>query len=82
MTTLGLSSTSDVITFDQNWRHLCSTSEGEEDLSSNAQIRVIGRMEPEICPNMLKKWSENLEPKFAATTPGVARLDDAFLEVF
>ena len=25
MTTLGLSSTSDVITFDQNWHHLCST---------------------------------------------------------
>ena len=87
MTTLGLSSASDVITFDQNWHHLCSTSEGEEDLSSNAQIRVIGRMEPEICTKMLKKCSENLRPKFAATTPGcsmvkVARLDDAFLEVF
>ena len=36
---------------------------------------------------MLKKWSEKLRPKFAATTPGcsmvkIARLDDAFLEVF
>ena len=90
MTTLGLSSTSDVITFDQNWHHLCSTSEGEEDPSSNAQIRMIRRMEPEIqnvCTKMLKKWSENLRPKFAATTPGcsmvkVARLDDAFLDVF
>ena len=87
MTTLGLSSTSDVITFDQNWHHLCSTSEREEDLSSNAQIRVIGRMEPEICIKMLKKWSENFRPKFPATTPGcsmvkVSRLDDAFLEVF
>ena len=87
MTTLSLSSTSDVITFDQNWHHLCSTSEGEEDLSSYAQIRVIGRMEPEICTKMLKKWSENRRPKFAATTPGcsmvkVARLHDAFLEVF
>ena len=87
MTTLGLSSTSDVITFHQNWHQLCSTSEGEEDLSSKAQIRVIGQMEPEICTNMLKEWSENLRPKFAATTPGcsmvkVARLDDAFLEVF
>ena len=85
--TLGLSSTSDVITFDQNWYHLCSTSEGEEDLSSDAKIRVIGRMEPEICTKMLEEWSENLRPKFAATTPGcsmvkVARLDDAFLEVF
>ena len=87
MRTLGLSSTSDVITFDLNWHHLCSTSEGEEDLSSNAQIRVIGRMEPEICTKMLKKWSENLGPKFAATTPScsmvkVARLDDAFPRSF
>ena len=35
---------------------------------------------------ILKKWSEKLRPKFAATTPGcsmakVARLDDAFLDV-
>ena len=55
MTTLGLSSTSDVITFDQNGHHLCSTSEGEEDLSSNAQIRVIGRTEPEICTKNVQK---------------------------
>ena len=87
VTTLGLSSTSDVITFDQNWHHLCSTSAAGEDLSGGAQIRVIGRMEPEICTKMLKKWSEKLRPKFAATTPGcsmikVSRLDDAFLEVF
>ena len=86
-TSLRLSSTSDVITFDQNWYHLCSTSAAGEDLSSDAQIRVIGRMEPEIFTKMLKKWSEKLRPKFSATTPGcstvkVARLDDAFLEVF
>ena len=84
---LGLSSTSDVITFDQNWHHLWSTSAGGKDLSSDAQIRVIGGMEPEICTKMLKTWSEKLRPKFAATTPGcsmvkVAHLDDAFLEVF
>jgi len=29
VTSLGLSSTSDVITFDQNWHHLYSTSAGE-----------------------------------------------------
>ena len=40
------SSTSDVITFDQNWHHLYSTSAGGKDLSNDAQIRVIGRMEP------------------------------------
>ena len=36
---------------------------------------------------MLKKLSKKLRPKFPATTPGssmvkIARLDDAFLEVF
>ena len=84
---LGLSSTSDVITFDQNWHHLCSTSARGEDLSSDAQTRVIGQMEIEICTKMPKKWSKKLRPKFAATTPGcsvvkVARLDDTFLEDF
>jgi len=84
---LGLSSTSDVIPFDQNWHHLYSSSAGGKHLSNDGQIRVIGRMEPEICTNMLKKLSEKLRAKFPATTPGcsiikIARLDDAFLEVF
>ena len=84
---LGLSSTPDINTFDQNWHHLCSTSAGGKDLSSDAQISVIDRMEPEICTKMLKKLSEKLRPKFPATTPGcsmvkIARLNDAFLEVF
>ena len=46
VTNFGLSSTSDVITFDQNWHHPYSTSAGGKDLSNDAQIRVIGRMEP------------------------------------
>ena len=46
VTNLGLSSTSDVITFDQNWQHLYSTSAGGKDLFNDAQIRVIGPMEP------------------------------------
>ena len=50
-------------------------------------MRVIGPREPEICTKMLKKLSEKLRLKFPATTPGcfvvkIARLDDAFLEVF
>jgi len=36
MTSLGLSSTSNVITFDQNWHHLYSTFAGEKDLSDDA----------------------------------------------
>ena len=40
MTNLDLSSSSDVITFDQNWHHLYSTSAGGKDLSNDAQIRV------------------------------------------
>ena len=46
VTNLGLSSTSDIITFDQNWHHLYSTSAGAKYVSIDAQIRVIGRMEP------------------------------------
>ena len=84
---LGLSSTSDVIPLDQNWPHLYSTCAGEKHLSSDAQIRVTGRMEPEICTKMLKKMSEKLGAKFPATTPGcsmvkIVHLDDTFLEVF
>ena len=84
---LGLSSTSDIIAFDQNWHHLCSTSAGGKDLSNDAQIRVIGLMEPEIRTKMLKKLSEKLRAKFPATTHGYsvvkfAHLVEAFLEVF
>ena len=87
MTSLALSSTSDVITFDQNWHHLYLTSAGGKGLSNDAQVRVIGLVEPEICPKMLKKVSEKLRAKFPATTPScfmvkIARLDDAFLKVF
>ena len=73
------------------WRHhfwpKYSTSAGGKDLSNDAQIRVIGLMEPEICTNILKKLSEKLTAKFRATTPGcsmvkIARLVDALLEVF
>ena len=87
MTKLGLSSTSDIITLDQNWHHLYSNSAAGKDLSNDAQIRVIGQMEPWICTKMLEKLSEKLRAKFPATTPGcsmlkIARLNDAFSEVF
>ena len=59
----------------------------EKRFSNDAQIRVIGLTEPEICTKMLKNLSEKLRAKCRATTPGysmvnIARLDDAFLEVF
>jgi len=84
---LGLSSTSDVIPFDQNWHHLYSTCAGGKHLSNDAQIRVNDRMEPDLCTKMLKKLSEKLRAKFPATRPGcsivkIACLDDAVLEVF
>ena len=87
MTNLGLSSSSDVITFDQNWHHLYSTSAGGKDLSNDAQIRVIGQVEPQICTKMLKKLIEKRGAKFPATTRGrsmlkITHLDDAFSEVF
>jgi len=88
VTSLGLCSTSDIIiTFDQNWHHLYSSSAGGKDLSNDTQIRVIGSMEPEICTKMLRNLSEKLRAKFPATTHGcsmakIACLDDAFLEFF
>ena len=87
MMSLGLCSTSDIITSDQKGHHLCSTSAGGQDLSNDTQIRVIGSMEPEICTKMLKKLSEKLRAKFPATRRGfsmvkIARLDDAFSEYF
>jgi len=36
---LGLSFTSDVIPFDQNWHHLYSTSAGGKHVSNDAQIK-------------------------------------------
>ena len=82
MTSFGLSSTSDVITFDQNWHHLYSTSAGGKDLSND---RPNG--EPEICTKMLKKMSEKLRAKFPAISPGcsmvkIGHLVGAFLEIF
>jgi len=82
MTSLGLSSTSDVITFDQNWHHLYSSSAGENDLSNDAYFTVIGLLEPQICTKMLKKLSEKLRAKFPATTPScsmvkIDHLDDS-----
>ena len=87
MMSLGLSSTSDTITFDQNWHHLYSTAAGGKDLSNDAQIRVISLMEPGICTKMPKNLSEKLRAKFPATTPDcstvkIAHLDNTFLEVF
>ena len=51
------------------------------------RLIVLGLMAPEICTKMLKTSSEKLRAKFPATTRGysmvkIARLDDAFLEVF
>jgi len=84
---LGLSSTSDVIHFGQNWHHLYSTCAGGKHLSNDAQIRVTGPTKPEIRTKMLKKIIEKLGAKFPATTAGcsivkIARLDDAFLNIF
>ena len=75
-----------MITFDQNWHDLYSTCVGEKDLSNDAQITVIGLMEPEVCTKMLKTMSEKLSAKFPATTPDcpmvkIGHLDDTFLEV-
>ena len=82
VTSLGLSSTSDVITFDQNWHHLYSTSAGGKDLSNDAQIRVISLMKPEICTKMLKKLSVKLRAKFPANTSACSMVKIACLRSF
>ena len=69
-TSLGFSSTSDVVSFDQNWHHLYSIAAGGKDPSNNTQIRVIGLMAPVICTKMFKTLSEKLRAKFPATTHG------------
>jgi len=60
VTSLGLSSSSDVIIFDQNWHRLCPTSAGGKDLSNDAYFTMIGLLEPETCTKMLKKMSKKL----------------------
>jgi len=47
---LGLSSAPGIITFDQNWHHLHSTSAGEKDLSNDTS---------QIIAKSLQKRSQN-----------------------
>jgi len=77
---IDLSSTSDIITFDQNWHHLYSCSAGGKDLSNDTQIRVIGSIELEIYTKMLRNLSEKFRAKFPSTTLVVRTscVDDAF----
>ena len=79
VTSLDLSSTSDITTFDQNQHHLYSTSARGNDLSNDAHARVINVTEPEICTKMLKKLSEKPRAKFPATTSGYSMVKIAVL---
>ena len=86
MKSVGYCPTSDVITFDQNWHHVYSSSAGGKYISNGTQIRVIGSMEHEICTKMLRNLSEKLVVEFPATTLSypmvkIAHLDDAFSDV-
>ena len=57
-----LSSTSDIITFDQNYNHLIySSSASGKDLFNDAQIRVIGSIELDICTKCLENKVKNSE---------------------
>lgn len=56
-----LCSTSDVITYDQNWHHLYSSFARGKVVCNDTQITVIGSIESDIrhiCTKMLKIWSE------------------------
>ena len=71
----------------QNWHHLYSSSVGGKDLSNDTQIRVIGSLEAEICPKILRNLSEKLGAKFSAFTLShskvkIVHLNDVSLEIF
>ena len=79
-------STSDIITFDQNWHHLYSRSAAGKDLSNDTQIGVSGSVKPEICTKMSRNLSEKLAAKFPASTLSysmvkIARLNGAFSDI-
>ena len=84
---LALCSTSDFLTFGQNWHNLHSSSEAGKDLSTDIQIRGMGSVEPKICRKMLRNLSKKLAAKFPATTLSysvvkIACFNDALLEIF
>jgi len=87
MTSIGFCSTSDIITFDQNWHHLYSSSAEGNNHFNDIQIRMISSMEPEICMKMLRNLSKKPRAKFPVTTLSysmikIALLDDDFSEIF
>ena len=61
MTSDGLGSTSDVITFHQNWHHLNSSFSGEKCIFTDAQIRVTGSIEREMCSSEKKNKPKNIK---------------------
>ena len=78
MTSIGLSSISDVMAF-----HLYTIFAAGKDLSNDIQIRVIGSIEQEISSKMLGNLSEKLGAKFYSTTLGyyvirISYLSNAF----
>ena len=54
VTSVGLSCTSDVTTFDQNWHHFKSFA-GGEDLFSDIQIKVTGSLS-HLCMKDARKY--------------------------
>ena len=81
---LAFVSTSDVMTFDQNWHHLYSSSARRNDLSNHTQIRVISLIESQICSEI---WVKNALAKLPATTLSYPMVKtawryDAFSEIF
>jgi len=87
LASVGFCSTSDVITLEQNWHHLYSTSAEGKDVSNDILIRVIGSTEQEICAKMLRNLREKNWSKGSLTLLGcfVVRIsghDDAFLRIF
>ena len=66
-TNLGLSSTSDAISFDQNWHHPCPTAAGGKDLFKKSSEKLRTKFPVTTCGYSMVK---------------IAHLDDTCLEVF
>ena len=82
VTSIGLCSSSDFITIDQNWHHLYLSSAVRKDLSKDTEIRVTDSIDMH---KLLRSLLKN-KAKFPATTLSysmvkIAHVDDAFSEI-
>ena len=85
MTSVGLSSTSDVVTFDQNWHYLYSSSAGGKDLGNDYNPDQSDQL-TRTCrirgiPKNLREKLSKISCDFYSMV-NIAHLNEAFSEIF